>query len=239
MGLCGAVDTISAQAAGAQRLDLLGPIYRRSCLFLLCLGVWRLALNLFFLEPELIKKDWNWRNLQTFFVCKWWKTTGYDFDRILKGKDDVLAGTVDFPLRFFLVLLVNGWLLILFQFPWAETTIQKICLYKQWGWYNSTRLGSFYPYLLQSKSIIQFLRLHLPPFGLFCLSTLLWLPLLTDPLVAHSSSRFLLLLLPDLAAQCVWRPMNRVLASQRITCPFMVVSPGFDWVGCDEGGEGC
>ena len=35
MGLCGAVDTISSQAAGAGRLDLLGPIFRRSCLFLL------------------------------------------------------------------------------------------------------------------------------------------------------------------------------------------------------------
>lgn len=101
MGLCGAVDTISSQAAGAGRLELLGPIFRRSCLFLL---------------------------------------------------------------------------------------------------------------------------LHLLPFGLFSFSALLWLPHLTDPSVARNAARFLLLLLPDLAAQCLWRPMNRVLASQRITCPFMVVS---------------
>ena len=41
MGLCGAVDTISSQAAGAGRLELLGPIFRRSCLFLLPLGLGR------------------------------------------------------------------------------------------------------------------------------------------------------------------------------------------------------
>ncbi|CAE7439930.1 DTX6, partial [Symbiodinium pilosum] len=101
MGLCGAVDTISSQAAGADRKDLLGPIFRRSCFFLL---------------------------------------------------------------------------------------------------------------------------LHLVPFTLLCLSALWWLPLVTEPSIGRTTARFLLLAIPDLAAQCIWRPMNRVLASQRITSPFMFVS---------------
>ncbi|CAE7254468.1 DTX6 [Symbiodinium natans] len=69
-----------------------------------------------------------------------------------------------------------------------------------------------------------FLLLHLIPFSLLCISCLFWLPLVTDPAVGRATSKFLLLLIPDLATQCIWRPMNRVLASQQITCPFMIVS---------------
>eukprot|EP00439_Symbiodinium_sp_Y106_P081439 s21_g20.t1 len=69
-----------------------------------------------------------------------------------------------------------------------------------------------------------FLLLHLAPFSLFCLSCLFWLPLVTDPAIGRTTSHFLLLVIPDLAVQCIWRPMNRVLASQQITCPFMIVS---------------
>ena len=49
MGLCGAVDTLSSQAAGAGRLDLLGPIYRRSAVFLLCLGPRNIFSSFFFI----------------------------------------------------------------------------------------------------------------------------------------------------------------------------------------------
>ncbi|CAK8991040.1 unnamed protein product [Durusdinium trenchii] len=67
-------------------------------------------------------------------------------------------------------------------------------------------------------------RLHLGPFTLLCVSALWWLPLVTEPSIGHVTAKFLLLVIPDLAAQCIWRPMNRVLASQRITSPFMFVS---------------
>ena len=88
-------------------------------------------------------------------------------------------------------------------------------------------------FLLLEESDLENLRLHLLPFGLFCISALWWLPLMTDPVIGHATAKFLLLVLPDLAAQCIWRPMNRILASQRITCPFMIVHLGWSdrwWV---------
>ena len=63
MGLCGAVDTISSQAAGAGRLELLGPIFRRSCLFLLPLGLGREG------EPQSVSgAHVSWR---VFFKDTW------------------------------------------------------------------------------------------------------------------------------------------------------------------------
>lgn len=61
---------------------------------------------------------------------------------------------------------------------------------------------------------------------MLCVSALWWLPLVTEPSIGHVTAKFLLLVIPDLAAQCIWRPMNRVLASQRITSPFMFVPLG-------------
>ena len=69
------------------------------------------------------------------------------------------------------------------------------------------------------------------PFSLFCLSCLFWLPLVTDPVIGRATSQFLLLVIPDLAVQCIWRPMNRILASQQMTFPFMIVQPGMQFTG--------